>query len=103
MLLQHQTASLIDSGIPDGWEEEMTFGVGEQPRGGTKRRVTKRGERARVVKREDGGQEDQHGSRSGEEEEDDPDEYMNLDVAGARITGESKGDPSDEDDDLASL
>ena len=26
MLLQHHTVSLINSGIPEGWEEEMAFG-----------------------------------------------------------------------------
>jgi len=38
ILLQHHTASLVHPSIPSGWEEEMTYGVGEKPRGGTKRR-----------------------------------------------------------------
>jgi hypothetical protein len=48
MLLQHHTVSLINSGIPEGWEEDMAFGVGEAPRGGMKKKVGRRGQRARA-------------------------------------------------------
>jgi hypothetical protein len=37
MLLQHQTSSLLSSQPSPAWEEEMTFRVGERPRGGTKK------------------------------------------------------------------
>lgn len=43
MLLQHHTASLLDPQPSPEWDEEMMFGVGERPRGGTKKKATKRG------------------------------------------------------------
>jgi len=48
MLLQHQTSSLLSSQPSPAWEEEMTFRVGERPRGGTK----KGGKKGRGVKEE---------------------------------------------------
>jgi hypothetical protein len=59
MLLQHQTFTLLQSFPDPGWEEEMTFGVGEKPRGGTKKKGTKRSERG--VRAKGGGEDaDEH-------------------------------------------
>jgi len=66
MLLQHHTASLVDPDVPEGWEEEMTFGVGERPRGGMKKKGTQR-ERGRGIKEES--EEEREGNRSGSGEE----------------------------------
>jgi hypothetical protein len=65
MLLQHHIVSLVHPYVPDGWEEEMTFGVGEKPRGGTRKRKGGRGERKRGPKEETEEEEARSGNGGG--------------------------------------
>src|ERR1700729_1436381 len=69
MLLQHYTVSLVHPYVPDGWEEEMTFGVGEKPKGGTRRKKGRRGERKKGPKEETEEEEAMSGSGSGSGED----------------------------------
>jgi hypothetical protein len=107
MVLQQQIFTLLFSLPSPEWEEEMAFGVGETPRGGTKKKGTLRGER-RIEDMGDGGHEGD--SRDDADEEDDSrqdedqrvKEEVKMEIAMATLSNidEDQDDEENDDDEL---